>query len=180
MQFIPRCCSLACTRANHHKSSSVEIDTSAGNTRGSCARLSLFLSLSLSLSPRLNIAGQKRVIRRANRSARSRKGMADNFTSLRNDRTRIFHLVAQLSLLRSRKHSVKGAAPTLRSRQRGLPIEIQWTEEASRRSHEERHSKHSAGVIPFVLDSRFLNKVSRPLPRGPPPLSSKARPLLVR
>lgn len=34
------------------------------------------------------------------------------------------------------------------------------------------HSKHSAGVIPFVLDSRFLNKVSRPLPRGPPPLPS--------
>lgn len=44
MQFIPRCCSLACTRANHHKSSSVEIDTSSGNTRGSCARLSPSLS----------------------------------------------------------------------------------------------------------------------------------------
>lgn len=31
------------------------------------------------------------------------------------------------------------------------------------------HSKHSAGVIPFVLDGRFLNKVSRPLPQGPLP-----------
>lgn len=92
--------------------------------------------------------------------------MADNFTSLRNDRIRIFHLVAPC-LLRSRKHRVKGVHPSIEATRLAHwnPMNRGSVATLARGAH----SKHSAGVIPFVLDSRFLNKVSRPLPRGPPP-----------
>lgn len=91
--------------------------------------------------------------------------MADNFTSLRNDRIRIFHLVAPC-FLRSRKHRVKDVHPSIEATRLAHwnPMNRGSVATLARGAH----SKHSAGVIPFVLDGRFLNKVSRPLPRGPP------------
>lgn len=95
--------------------------------------------------------------------------MADNFTtSLRNRSNSNFPSCRPLFPPSLRGNTASKVCTPFDREQRGSPIEIQWSEEASRRRR--AHSKHSAGVIPFVLDSRFLNKSAPFAPRGPLPL----------
>lgn len=81
------------------------------------------------------------------------------------DRIRIFHLVAPCFLPPFEETPRQRCAhPSIESNE-ARPLK---SNEASRRRR--AHSKHSAGVIPFVLDSRFLNKSAPFAPRGPLPL----------